>query len=168
MFIQEVVGLKHFIYGITAVFALAMSAPALAGAKIDFAAYEGPKQIVEGAGGTKITKNGIDYWTTGTPPRKYEVIGFVQDKRDEAWDGGQAVGSPRIAKKVRQAGGHAVIVETQVEAGSSGGGGTANQFFGMLAMGGSKTITRMLVVKYLPDTPIEIAPSPSAADTIDQ
>lgn len=127
-----------------------LTSPALGQAKVDFATYEGPEQIAVGTGGTKITKNGIDYWTTGTPPRRYKVIGFVQDKRDEAWDGGQAIGSPNIAKKVKKAGGHAVIIQSQDEAGSSGSVGTG-QFGGMFAGGGSKTITRMIVVEYLPE-----------------
>jgi hypothetical protein len=125
------------------------SAPALAGAKITYSAYEGPASIKTGEGGTKITKNGIDYWTSGTPPRQYEVIGMVQDRRDEAWDGGNAIGSPSIAKKVRAAGGDAVIMQAQNETGSSGGYGSATGTFGFMAMGGSKTITTMLVVKYL-------------------
>jgi hypothetical protein len=137
---------------------IGLSTPALAQAKIDFASYEGPARILQGEGGTKINKNGIDYWTTGTPPRRYQIVGFVQDRRDETWDGGQAIGSPSIAKKVKRAGGDAVIVETQEEAGKSGGVGTASQFFGMLLSGGSKTITRMLVVKYLPN---EVFQSPT-------
>ena len=126
------------------------SLPAFAQAKIDFAAYEGPPQITQGTGGTKITKNGIDYWTTGTPPRRYQIIGFVQDKRDENWDGGQAIGSPSIAKKVKKAGGHAVILQTQDEAGSTGSFGTG-LLSGLFMGGGSKTITRMIVVQYLAD-----------------
>ncbi|MFM7029073.1 MAG: hypothetical protein ACKOXK_10420 [Chakrabartia sp.] len=145
--------MKHQIRIISLATAICIAPSAFAQAKIDFAAYEGPPKIVEGEGGTKITKNGIDYWTTGTPPRRYQVIGFVQDKRDESWDGGQAIGSPNIAGKVKKAGGDAVIVESQEEAGKLGGGGAANQFFGFFATGGSKTITRMLVVKYLPETP---------------
>lgn len=43
---------------------LAVSTPAVAGAQIDFAIYEGPPQVVTGEGGTKVTKHGIDYWTT--------------------------------------------------------------------------------------------------------
>ena len=127
-----------------------LASPALGKAKVDFASYEGPEQIAVGTGGTKITKNGIDYWTTGTPPRRYKIIGSVQDKRDEAWDGGQAIGSPNIAKKVKKAGGHAVIIQSQDEAGSSGSVGMG-QFGGVFAGGGSKTITRMLVVQYLPE-----------------
>jgi len=143
--------MKRKIYSITAALALGLSAPALGQAKIDFAIYEGSPRILQGEGGTKITKSGIDYWTTGTPPRRYQVIAFVQDRRDETWDGGHAIGSPSIAAKVKKAGGDAVIVESQEEAGKSGGYGAANPFFGWMASGGSKTVTRMLVVKYLPD-----------------
>lgn len=72
-------------------------------------------------------------------------------KRDEFWDGGQAVGSPSIAKKVKTAGGNAVIMQSQEEAGKSGGFGSGDAFYAWSMSGGSKTITRMLVVRYLPD-----------------
>jgi len=66
-----------------AAFVLALSIPSicLAQAKIDFAAYEGPPQIIQGTGGTKITKNGIDYWTTGTPSRRYLGSGLIRATR---------------------------------------------------------------------------------------
>lgn len=141
----------RFVRGVI-VIALALQAQmASAQAKIDFALYEGKPVIKTGEGGTKITKNGIDYWTSGEPPRRYQLIGMVQDKRDEMWDGGHAVGSPSIARKVKNAGGDAVIIESQEEAGKGGSFGTANNFFGFFASGSSKTVTRMLVVKYLPD-----------------
>lgn len=130
------------------IFALAWAtipSAALAGAKVQFSAYEGPEAIRIGEGGTKITKNGIDYWTSGTPPRRYQVVGLITDKRDEEWDGGHAVGSPNVAGKVKKAGGNAVILQSQTEGGSGGGGG----FGGIFALGGSKTMTTMLVVRYL-------------------
>lgn len=140
--------------------------------KIDFAVYEGAPVIKSGTGGTKITKNGIDWWTTGEPPRRYQVVGAVQDKRDEMWDGGHAVGSPSIASKVKKAGGDAVIIQSQDEAGHGGGFSTTNgsasggfgSLFGLGMSGGSKTITRMVVVKYLPDEPApQSNPSPAPA-----
>jgi len=145
-------------------FAPILSAPAFAQAKIDFAIYEGPPKVATGEGGTKIAKNGIDYWTTGTPPRRYQIIGFVQDRRDELMDGGHAIGSPSIASKVKRAGGHAVIVESQDEVGKTGGFGSASPFFGFLAMGGSKTVTRMIVVKYLPDEVPPVLPAEAAKE----
>lgn len=141
---------------------LACQSPAHAQAKIDFSAYEGPPRIEVGTGGTRITKNGIDYWTSGTPPRRYQVIGLVQDRRDESFDGGHAVGSPSVASKLKRAGGDAVIVQSQEEAGKTGGYGSATGLFGFLAMGGSKTITAMLVVKYLPEDTVAALPTPSA------
>lgn len=134
------------------------SSAAFAQAKIDFSVYEGPPQIQTGTGGAKVTKNGIDYWTMGTPPRRYQIIGAIQDKRDETWDGGQAVGSPTVAKKVKKAGGNAVIVQSQDEKGNSGsaGSGILN---GLFLGGGSKTITVMLVVKYLPEEQAAITPT---------
>ena len=136
--------------------------PRLRRQKIDFAIYEGPPKVATGEGGTKITKNGIDYWTTGTPPRRYQIIGFVQDRRDESMDGGHAIGSPSISSKVKRAGGNAVIVESQEEVGKTGGFGSASPLFGFLAMGGSKSVTRMLVIKYLPD---EVEPEVPAETT---
>lgn len=129
-------------------FGLLAMAPgaALAGAKIQFSGYEGQEAVKIGEGGTKLTKNGIDYWTSGTPPRQYKVIGLITDKRDEQWDGGHAVGSPKVARLVRDAGGDAVIISSQTEGGATGGGG----FGGIFALGGSKTMTTMVVVKYLP------------------
>lgn len=143
---------------------LAFEAPtARAQAKIDFALYEGAPVIKTGTGGTKITKNGIDWWTTGEPPRRYQVIAAVQDKRDEMWDGGHALGSPSIASKVKKAGGDAVILLSQDEAGKGGGYGSGTGAFAFLFSGGSKTISKMIVVKYLPDVPPTTeAPTPPA------
>jgi hypothetical protein len=121
-------------------------APALAHASIQFSTYQGDSVVNIGTGGTVITGHGIDYWTSGTPPRRYQVIGMISDRRYELWDGGHAIGSPTVAGKVKAAGGNAVIVENQDEAGRTGGGG----FFKWFAMGGSKTITRMLVIRYMP------------------
>lgn len=123
----------------------ALPAPALAGAKIQFSAYEGVDAVKTGEGGTKLAKNGIDYWTSGSPPRQYRVIGLITDKRDEEWDGGHAVGSPKVARLVKEAGGDGVIIASQTEGGSTGGGG----FGGLYAMGGSKTMTTMLVIRYI-------------------
>lgn len=124
-------------------------------AKIDFAVFEGPIDIRKGDGGTKITKNGIDYWTSGTPPRRYQIIGRISDRRSEEWDGGHAVGSPSIARKVLKAGGNAVILLDQQDVGTGGGGfgnlsGGWGSFF---SVGTSKTTTVFVVVKYLDELP---------------
>lgn len=124
---------------------------AFAQAKIDFAEYSGTPIIETGEGGTKVTKNGIDYWTSGKPPRRYQVIGRITDRRSEEWDGGHAIGSPTVAKKVKQAGGSAVIMLEQkdVGAGSSGVGSVAGGWGSFFSMGGTKTTTTFVVVKYI-------------------
>lgn len=124
-----------------------LAVPALAQAKIDFAGYEGPEIIEAGQGGTKIARHGIDYWTSGKPPRRYQVIGRISDRRSEEWDGGHAIGSPSIARKVKKAGGSAVILidQNDVAQGSTGFGSWGSFF----AMGSSKTTTTFAVVKYL-------------------
>ena len=132
----------------------ASAIPAFAGAKIIYSAYEGKPVIRTGEGGSKLAKNGIDYWTSGEPPRRYLVIGTIEDKRDEMWDGGHAIGSPSIAEKVKKAGGNAVIIQSEDEAGHGGSYGSASGGLGFLFSGGSKTVTKMVVVKYLSDEPV--------------
>lgn len=143
--------------------AASVAQPAIAGAKVTYSAYEGKPVIKTGEGGTKVSKNGIDYWTSGEPPRRFQVVGMIEDKRDEMLDGGHAIGSPNIAGKVKKAGADAVIVQSQEEAGKGGGMGTVNSGFGFLFAGGSKTITRMVVIKYLPDEPSNPVAIPPAA-----
>lgn len=62
-----------------------------------------------------------------------------------------AVGSPTVAKKVKQAGGTAVIMleQNDVGAGSSGAGSVAGGWGSLFSMGGTKTTTTFVVVKYL-------------------
>ena len=37
--------------------------------------------VMTGAGGEKTPLHGIDLWTAGLPPRKFEVIGLITDNR---------------------------------------------------------------------------------------
>ena len=61
--------------------ALVLSWPVM-GAQV-YATYEGTASIQIGSGGTKVTANGIDYWTTGTPPRRYQVLEISTDARKD-------------------------------------------------------------------------------------
>lgn len=121
--------------------------PALAGASVKFAPYEGKNSIVEGEGGTKVSKNGIDYWNTGAPPRRYQILGVITDKRYDDWDG-SAIGSAKVARVVIKAGGNAVIV---MNAQIGGGGSYAMPTGGgsYTALGLDKATTQLIVVKYL-------------------
>lgn len=115
------------------------STPALAfGGETRFEIYEGTAAIREGTGGTKVTRNGIDYWHYGQPPRKYRVIGLIFDDRgtshkllNRAMDG-NVIGSPDIARICKDNGGDAVVVDQQKS-----------------YRDGNRQRTILLVVKYL-------------------
>jgi hypothetical protein len=64
---------------------------------------------MEGRGGTKEVVDGVDVWTHGDPPRRFEVLGIIEDERADDW-----VAMPGlkhdVAQKARQSGGNAVIL----------------------------------------------------------
>jgi hypothetical protein len=79
----------------------------------DFVAYEGRNAIQEGNGGEKKTVDGVDFWSNGAPPRKFQIIGYVTDSRLKSG----LIGMMRmsgldssIAKEAKKAGGDAVIL----------------------------------------------------------
>ena len=82
-------------------------------ATTDFQAWEGRNSIAQGNGGTRKIVDGIDIWTHGDPPRRFQVLGIIEDSRS----GGRipmARMNHDIVAKARQQGGDAVIlVESQ-------------------------------------------------------
>lgn len=125
-------------------------------AKAHFAAYEGHDAIQEGRGGTRATRNGMDYWTTGAPTRRYQIIGVITDGKCMGIKlCGDPINRPAIAQAARAGGGDAVIVlgksndvRGMVGGSASYAGPHATQGFGwssaVLERG-----TTMLVIKYL-------------------
>jgi hypothetical protein len=100
--------------------------------------------------------NGIDFWTTGAPPHRFQVLGIFVDKRPTGWISGNAVGSKSIATKAHELGADGVIVldqSSRVTGYLSGGQATAA---GNTAYGSGwsapveQATTRLVVVKYLP------------------
>lgn len=64
--------------------------------------------IINGTGGTRTVQDGMDIWNSGEPPRKFKVIGIIEDDRP----GGvipMAQLRSDIVRKAREAGGQAVI-----------------------------------------------------------
>lgn len=123
---------------------VAVALPTATSAKQTYAAYEGTDSIRTGTGGTKITKNGIDYWTSGTPPRRYQVLGLLIDARKDRVTDGNVLGSKSVAEKTIAAGGDAVLIGSADARmnGVAGNGNVANII--------TRTTTQLLVVKYLP------------------
>lgn len=64
--------------------------------------------VIEGRGGTRTVHDGMDIWDYGDPPRKFKVLGIIDDERP----GGiipMAQLRSDMVKKAREAGGHALI-----------------------------------------------------------
>jgi len=76
-------------------------------ASTNYSAFEGAR-VVEGTGGTRKTVDGIDIWNNGTPPRKFKVIGIIDDVRRQSLIGMAGYQSALI-KKAKEAGGDAII-----------------------------------------------------------
>lgn len=108
-----------------------------------FAAYEGLDAIQEGRGGTKVTKDGVDFWTTGAPPRRYQVLGILTDKRGTGILRAEAFGSADVAKKITALGGNAaVLADEEINViGAVVNGGVATSV--------RRATTQILVLKYL-------------------
>src|SRR5437870_12522601 len=78
-------------------------------ASTDFQAWEGRNSVIEGHGGTRKVVDGVDIWTTGDPPRRFRILGILDDERP----GGiipMAELKHDVAKKARERGGDALIV----------------------------------------------------------
>jgi hypothetical protein len=138
-------------YRFLAIVGLALAAlwqPTAAKAGIEFAAYEGPDAVRVGTGGAKLVENGLDIWTEGNPPRRYQVLGFFTDERSNSPLSGKAYKSRSVADRVRALGGNALII---VERNSEDAGITAVAGpYGMIRGIQRKRITTLMqVVRYL-------------------
>jgi hypothetical protein len=154
-----------------------------------YAAYDGPDAVKVGAGGTRLEKNGIEFWTSGAPSRPFRVLGIFTDARKDRWWDGDALGSGSIARRAKEAGGDAVIVlsaDTKLSgvssfssySGSSSGSFSGSSIGGFLSgsisgsssgfgFGSSEVIskvtTRLLVVRYLTDDEVAALSKPATA-----
>ena len=136
--------------------AIAVTAYPVAG-KTRYEPYEARNSVRDGQGGSRTTKDGVDFWTLGDPPRRYQIIGIIRDNRGTSHLHGNAIGSSGVAKKVREVGGDAVIllnqnssvkgIWSQGEAYSNG-----NQAYGSgLSFPIEERVTTFAVIKYLSD-----------------
>ncbi len=151
--------------------------PALAS---DFLTYEGRDAIREGRGGERKSVDGIDFWMSGDPPRRYQVLGAIVDRRHQSG----LIGLARMgaldhdmAKIAKANGGDAVILEgegTDVIGEVSGASGSihGNSFGGSFnAYGGAsgyrsairKHDSRWTVIRYLAEAAPAAPPPPTPA-----
>ncbi len=118
-------------------------AAVLAGcATVNYQPYEGKNNLYEGEGGSKVTKDGIDFWANGAPPRKYTIIGVVDAEIGEGLGDNDILRSA-VASEVKKQGGHAAI---QMASGSSFGG--VMPIGGMMYALNNKKV-RYQVIKYV-------------------
>jgi hypothetical protein len=77
-------------------------------ADTEYYGYSGSGVYV-GTGGASRSVNGIDLWVTGTPPRRFRIIGYITDERL----GGPLAMAGRdrgMASKARNAGGDGLLL----------------------------------------------------------
>lgn len=123
----------------------------------EFKQYEGAS-VQQGSGGTKTVVDGVDIWDNGTPPRRYKVLGIVEDERS---GGSLFMASQRsdIAKKARAAGGDAAILisnDSQIQgyvgnmsANTYGYRGSSSTYGSMNATAATRNFSKFAVIKYL-------------------
>ena len=104
-----------------------------ASARGRFIAYEGNNALHTGAGGTSIARDGVEFWTNGTPARRFQILGTLQDTSDSTVTNAAPVGSASLARQARALGGDGLILASQNErsdgftGGWSGGGVTGTR-----------------------------------------
>lgn len=144
--------------------AAALALPLMAAASPEFVVYEGKNTIHEGQGGNRRTVEGVDFWTNGAPPRRFQVIGNITDRRMRSGIYGAIRMSnldSEIAKVAKANGGDALIegdsdddvigVHSGTSAYAYGGQGYAGGFAGSFAAPVKARVSRFTVVRYLPD-----------------
>ena len=143
-----------------------------AGFANDFVPYEGKHAIQEGAGGEKRTVDGIDFWSNGTPPRKFTLLGYINDTRLKSGLFGKlrmAGLESSVAKEAKTAGGDAVILVdakaettghiaqsfTDSHASATGYGNTVTAYGDSVTTGAEVAVqkqhSRYAVIKYVAD-----------------
>ena len=124
----------------------------------EFESWEGRNSVVEGHGGTRKVVDGMDVWTHGDPPRRFQVLGIIEDSRP-AGIIPMAQLKHDIVAKARQSGGDAVIFassQAQLQGYYTTGSATAYGFGNYASAYGSSVtvpVTRRssayVVIKYL-------------------
>ena len=119
--------------------------------------YFGKENVFEGRGGTKKIIEGIDFWDNGEPPRKFVLLGIIDDKRPGGIIPMSSLESD-IAKKAKEAGGDAVIVLANnskitgyintLNANTNFYGSTANTYGSGMSLPARQNYSKFAVIKY--------------------
>ena len=127
-------------------------------ASTEYSLFEGKEGIFEGQGGTKIVVDGMELWRNGEPPRKFKVLGIIDDERP----GGiipmsQLRGD--MVKKARKVGGDALIkldsqsrisgYHTTGSASAHGYGNLATAYGSSSTIAVRRNVAKFAVIKYV-------------------
>jgi len=127
-------------------------------ATTEFKTYEAKNNVFEGKGGTKVVVDGMEFWDSGDPPRKFKVLGIIDDQRP----GGiipMAQLKGDIVKRAKVEGADAVIelgsqsqitgFYTSGSASAYSSGGMTNAYGSSTTMPMRRNISKFAVIKYL-------------------
>jgi hypothetical protein len=76
-----------------------------------YATYSG-SPILVGQGGASRQVQGLEVWVMGTPPRPYQIIGYIKDNRYEGNWKSSSVLATSVVNQARAAGADAVIMQS--------------------------------------------------------
>ncbi|MDQ8023542.1 MAG: hypothetical protein REI94_17010 [Moraxellaceae bacterium] len=78
-------------------------AAALAGCgTASFYAHEPQDNVQTGKGGSRFVVEGIDVWFNGDPPRKYSILGYIEDNTSVGVDDRRKSIAPAVLKKAKE------------------------------------------------------------------
>lgn len=126
-------------------------------ATTEYKAFEGKGNVIDGKGGTKVVVDGMEIWDNGEPPRKFKLLGIIEDERP----GGLIPMSQLrgdMVKKAREAGGDAIIQlnsQSQIAGYYTSGSASAYSYGNTATANGSSTtmpvrrnVAKYAVIKY--------------------
>ncbi|UUZ63391.1 hypothetical protein LP417_28225 [Polaromonas sp. P1-6] len=136
-----------------------LAASLLAGcATTEYKAFEGKGNVIEGKGGTKVVVDGMEIWDNGEPPRKFKVLGIIDDERPGGLIPMSQLRSDMV-KKAREAGGDAVVQlnsQSQIAGYYTSGSASAYAYGNSATAYGSSTtmpvrrnLAKFAVIKYV-------------------
>ncbi len=138
---------------------MTLAALFLAGcATTEYKAFEGKANVFEGKGGTKVVIDGMEIWDNGEPPRKFKVLGIIDDERP-----GGIIPMSRLrsdmVKHAREVGGDAIIqlgsqsqiagYYTSGSASAYGYGSSATAYGSSTTMPVRRNVAKFAVIKYV-------------------
>jgi hypothetical protein len=126
-------------------------------ATTEYKSFEGKLDgVIDGSGGTKAVVDDMDIWYDGEPPRKFKILGFIDDSREGDWIRMLGLQGDMV-DEAREAGGDAIVKlnsQSQLARFYSAGGAsssltTSAAFASSVAMTNRRHLSKYAVIKYV-------------------